>query len=112
LSEMYQCPRFPALSARRLIFAIFPPNVFPFVEFSPGGSEACSRNSAEASEEWDEQGDRIGRTFAFWAVAYFGHFYENDRSALAAWRSGHRIRLRNEKTRLGIPPGYKVFMET
>jgi hypothetical protein len=27
--------------------------------------------------------------------------------ALAAWRSGHRIRLKNEKTRVRIP--YKVF---
>jgi hypothetical protein len=27
--------------------------------------------------------------------------------ALAAWRSGHHIRLRNKKTRVRIPPGYK-----
>jgi hypothetical protein len=32
--------------------------------------------------------------------------------ALAAWRSGHCIRLRNKKTRVQIPPGYKVFRET
>jgi hypothetical protein len=30
----------------------------------------------------------------------------------AALRSGHRIRLRNEKTRVQIPAGYKVFRET
>jgi hypothetical protein len=32
--------------------------------------------------------------------------------APAAWRSGHHIRHRNEKTRVRIPPGYKVFRET
>jgi hypothetical protein len=32
--------------------------------------------------------------------------------AQAAWRNGHRIRLRNEKTRVQIPPGFKVFRET
>jgi hypothetical protein len=26
---------------------------------------------------------------------------------LAAWRSGHRIRLRNEKTRVRISPGFR-----
>jgi hypothetical protein len=29
--------------------------------------------------------------------------------ALAAWRRGHRIRFRNERTQVRIPPGYKVF---
>jgi hypothetical protein len=29
-----------------------------------------------------------------------------------AWRSGHRIRLRNKHARVQIPPGYKVFRET
>jgi hypothetical protein len=29
----------------------------------------------------------------------------------AAWRSGHRIRLKS-KTRVRIQPGYKVFKET
>jgi hypothetical protein len=33
-------------------------------------------------------------------------------SALAAWRSGHRIRLWNKKTRVRIPPGYNVFRES
>jgi hypothetical protein len=33
-------------------------------------------------------------------------------SSMAAWRSGHRIRLRNNKARVRIPPGYKVFRET
>jgi hypothetical protein len=32
--------------------------------------------------------------------------------ALVAWRSGHRIRLKNEKTRVQIPPWYKYFSET
>jgi hypothetical protein len=32
--------------------------------------------------------------------------------ALAAWRSGHRIRLRNEKAQVQIPARYKVFRET
>jgi hypothetical protein len=26
-----------------------------------------------------------------------------------AWRSGHNIRLRNEKNQVRIPPGFKVF---
>jgi hypothetical protein len=32
--------------------------------------------------------------------------------ALAVWRSGHRIRLRNKKTRVQIPTGYEVYRET
>jgi hypothetical protein len=43
-------------------------------------------------------------------------YFHNSQSclwpALAAWRSGHRIRLRNKKTRVWILPGYKVFRET
>jgi hypothetical protein len=31
--------------------------------------------------------------------------------ALAAWRTAHLIRLRNKKTRVRIPPGYKVFRD-
>jgi hypothetical protein len=38
-------------------------------------------------------------------------FKEFDR-ALAAWRRGHHIRLRNKKTRVRIRPGYKIFRET
>jgi hypothetical protein len=36
----------------------------------------------------------------------FGNLYQD------AWRSGHRIRLKNEKTWVRIPTGYKVFRET
>jgi hypothetical protein len=32
--------------------------------------------------------------------------------ALAVWRSGHCICLRNKKTRIRTPPGYKVFSES
>jgi hypothetical protein len=32
--------------------------------------------------------------------------------ALAAWRSGHHIRLRNMKTQVRIPAGYNVLRET
>jgi hypothetical protein len=41
--------------------------------------------------------------------------HQNDVSCpgvAAAWRSGHRIRLRNKKTRVRIPPGYKFLRET
>jgi hypothetical protein len=34
------------------------------------------------------------------------------RPGAAAWRSGHRVRLRNTKTRVRIPSGHKVFRET
>jgi hypothetical protein len=55
-----------------------------------------------------------------WHTAMRGHFGKrhfvnfliNALWALAAWRSGHCIRLKNEKTRVRIPPGYKVFRET
>jgi hypothetical protein len=30
-------------------------------------------------------------------------------SAMVVWHSGHRIHLRNKKTWVQIPPGYKVF---
>jgi hypothetical protein len=43
---------------------------------------------------------------------YFGISVKKLDLALAAWRSGHRIRLRNEKTLVQIPPGYKVLGET
>jgi hypothetical protein len=29
-----------------------------------------------------DQGDQIGRVFAYWVIAYFGHFYENYRNTL------------------------------
>jgi hypothetical protein len=36
---------------------------------------------------------------------------EKWKNALAAWRIGHRIRLRSKKTRVWIPLGYTVFRE-
>jgi hypothetical protein len=32
------------------------------------------------------------------------------RQALAAWFSGHRVRLQNRGSRVQVPPGCKVFM--
>jgi hypothetical protein len=77
------------------------------------------------------QGDQVGRIFAFWVIVFFGQFlriiegakvvglllfhgqrYVLHKFALAAWCSGHHIRLRNKKTRVRIPPGYRVFRKT
>jgi hypothetical protein len=38
--------------------------------------------------------------------------FEKKILVLAAWQSGHRVRLRNEKTRVRIPLGHKVLRET
>jgi DNA gyrase/topoisomerase IV subunit B len=40
------------------------------------------------------------------------YLVNNTQQALAAWHNEHRIRLRNEKTRVRFLPEYKVFRET
>jgi hypothetical protein len=40
---------------------------------------------------------------------YAIHFWNQGVHALSAWHSGHRVRLQNRRSRVWIPPGYKVF---
>jgi hypothetical protein len=45
---------------------------------------ACGNGLCEEMDD-QEQGDRIGRNFAYWAIVYFGHFFENYKSGPKFW---------------------------
>jgi hypothetical protein len=72
------------------------------------GTFVGSLGPKKLTEGWDvaEAWRSIGKLFSHDVT----NFYVL--ALAAAWRSGHCIRPRNEKTRVRIPPGHKVIRET
>jgi hypothetical protein len=77
------------LVAKSINILVFWYAIIPFGNpawFSSTGAARLNRFSTEASSGLNpEQGDQIGRNFAYWLIVYFGHFLRNSKVCQTFW---------------------------